>query len=137
MARQTDQYLRETLTYLGTAMATSQHAWSPNTDVFETCSSLIVRMELAGIRHEDLEITLTDRLLVVRGHRREPCRQGRCTFRQMEIDYGEFQRRIVIPSSVDASRVRAQLDHGFLHIELPKAERSDPRAITVIIEQLG
>jgi len=94
-------------------------------------------MEIAGIEKEDLEITLNDRLLLVRGHRKDPCRQKRCSFRQMEIDYGPFERRIVIPRSVDGSRVRAQFQNGFLHIELPKSQTSEHTTFTVIIEQAG
>jgi HSP20 family protein len=111
-------------------------AWTPNTDVYETADALVVRMEIAGISKEDLEITLNDRLLVVRGQRPDPCRPGRCSFRQMEIDYGYFERRILIPRSVDASRVRAQFHNGFLQIELPKSQSSEQHTVTVIIEQI-
>ena len=96
-------------------------------------------MELAGIEREDLEITLDDRLLLVRGYRRDPCRQKhqRCSFRQMEIDYGFFERRIVIPRTIDGNRVRATFHNGFLHVELPKTEHSDHTTVTVIIQQLA
>jgi HSP20 family protein len=96
-------------------------------------------MEIAGIDKNDLEITVNDRLVLVRGYRKDPCRQRqhRCSFRQMEIDYGYFERRIVIPRSVDGSRVRAQFNNGFLHIELPKAQQSEHTTVAVIIEQGG
>jgi HSP20 family molecular chaperone IbpA len=55
----------------------------------------------------------------------------------MEIDYGYFERRIVIPRSVDGSRVRAQFDNGFLHIELPTSQKSEHATVTVIIERAG
>src|SRR5690349_8207864 len=103
MARQTDQFVHATLSYLGMPSISQPTAWTPNTDVYENDESLIVRIELAGINKEDLDITLNDRLLLVRGHRPDPCRRGRCSFRQMEIDYGYFERRILIPRSVDAS----------------------------------
>ena len=137
MAKHADQFVHANLTYLGMPSAASHSAWTPNTDVYETADSLVVRMEIAGIKKDELEITLNDRLLMVRGHRHDPCRQGRCSFRQMEIDYGYFERRIVIPRSVDASRVRAQFQNGFLHVELPKAQTSEHRTVTVIIEQIG
>ena len=56
---------------------------------------------------------------------------------KMEIAYGPFERRIVIPRSVDGSRVRAQFQNGFLQIELPKSQKSEHTTFTVIIEQLG
>ena len=135
MAKTYDQHLHEGLAYLGLPSLTSHSAWTPNTDVYETPDALIVKMEIAGIEKNDLEITLNDRLLLVRGHRKDPCRQRRCSFRQMEIDYGYFERRIVIPRMVDGRRVRAQFHNGFLHIELPKSPTSEHTAVTIIIEQ--
>jgi HSP20 family protein len=137
MAKTYDQHLHESLAYLSLPALASHSAWSPNTDVYETPESLVVKMEIAGINKDDLDITLNDRVLLVRGHRKDPCRQKRCSFRQMEIDYGQFERRIVIPRSIDASRVRAQFHNGFLHIELPKSQQSEHATVTVIIEQVG
>ena len=106
MAKAYDQHLHDSLAYLGLPALASHSAWTPNTDVYETPDGLVVKLEIAGIEKDDLEITLNDRLLLVRGHRKDPCREKRCSFRQMEIDYGAFERRIVIPRSVDGSRVR-------------------------------
>jgi HSP20 family protein len=116
---------------------TGHSAWTPNCDVYETADFLCVKMELAGIWRDDLEIILDDRLLLVRGQRKDPCRQKqqRCSFRQMEVDYGFFERRIVIPRMVDGNRVLATFHNGFLHIELPKTEHSDHTIVTVIIQQ--
>ena len=109
--------------------------WIPNADVYETPERLVVKMEVAGIRKEDLEVTLTDRTLVVRGTRPDPCRHGKCSFRQMEIEYGPFERRIIIPRSVDSQLVTASYSNGFLQIELPKSEKTVHSTVTVIIEQ--
>ena len=128
-----DQLLRS-FTYLSSSGSGTHSAWAPNTDVYEKAGSLVVRMELAGIKREDLEIMVTDRLLLVHGQRKDPCRQGRCSFRQVEIDYGYFERRIVFPGAVDARHAKARLQNGFLQIELPKTTQSEPMCVTVIIE---
>ena len=137
MAKTYDRHLQEGLAYLSLPALASHSTWTPNTDVYETPDSLVVKVEIAGIEKDDLEITLNDRLLLVRGHRKDPCRQRHCSFRQMEIDYGYFERRIVIPRLVDGSRVRAQFLNGFLHIELPKSPTSEHATVTIIIEQAG
>ena len=139
MAKSVTEHLTNGIAYLSLASSAAHSAWTPNTDVYETPDSLVVKMEIAGINKDDLEITLNDRLLLVRGHRKDTCRQRqhRCSFRQMEIDYGYFERRIVIPRSVDGSRVRAQFNNGFLHIELPKSQQTEHTTVTVIIEQVG
>jgi HSP20 family protein len=135
MAKQHDQLLYGSLTHAGLTALPSQSTWTPNVDVYECSDMLVVRMELAGVNKEDIEITLHERLLLVRGHRKDPCRTARCKFRQMEIDYGYFERRIVIPRSIDGNRVRAEVQNGFLHIELPKAPSSAHTTATVIIQQ--
>ena len=139
MAKESTDHLPQSFAYLGLSTTAGHSAWTPNTDVYETPDHLVVKMEIAGIDREDLEITVNDRLLLVRGYRKDPCRQKQhhCSFRQMEIDYGYFERRIVIPRSVDGSGVRAQFNNGFLHIELPKAQHSEHTTVTVIIEQGG
>jgi len=137
MGKTYDQHLQESFAYLSLPALASQSGWAPNTDVYETADSLVVKMEIAGISKDDLEITLNDRVLLVRGNRKDPCRQRRCSFRQMEIDYGQFERHIVIPRSVDGSRVRAQFNNGFLQIELPKSQQSERATVTIVIEQTG
>lgn len=139
MAQSFDHYFKESVAYLSLPALASQSAWTPNTDVYETPETLVVKMEIAGIERDDLEITLNDRLLIIRGFRRDPCRQSehRCQFRQMEIDYGHFERRIVIPRSVDGRHTRAQFHNGFLKIELPKSAQTEHATVTVIIEQIG
>jgi HSP20 family protein len=114
-------------------------SWTPNTDIYETADRLVVKMELAGVEHDNLEVMLQDRLLVVAGFREDSCRQAgkRCTFRQMEIDYGHFERRLVLPVPVDHKRVQARMRNGFLRIDLPKTERSIPSpAMVVLIEEI-
>jgi len=134
----TEQLTRSTAV-LSLSTPMGQSSWAPNTDVYETPQHLIIKMELAGIRKDDLEITLHDRLLTVRGYRKDTCphRQSHCSFRQMEIDYGYFERRILVPSPVDAASAQANFHNGFLHIELPKTARPVASAVTVVIEQIS
>ncbi len=112
----------------------SGHQWIPAADVYETPERWVVKLEVAGINREDVEIVLEDRTLVVKGCRPDPCRTGKCRFRQVEIDYGHFERRFVIPRSVDAKRVTASYRNGFLMIELPKSEKEGRGTVTVVIE---
>lgn len=136
MAKLTDQLVAHDSFHL--SLHTVAHgAWTPNTDVYETPDKLVVRMEVAGTDMGGLEIILNERLLIVRGSRPDPCRTGRCQFRQMEIDYGLFERRIVIPRVVDGHRARAVLENGFLQIDLPKVDHADLTTVTIVITESG
>jgi len=94
--------------------------WRPATDVYETATDLVVRVELAGMREEDIEVTLYEDVLVVAG-RREPERAaGALRFHEASIRRGRFQAEIALPVAVDRERVAAQYDCGFLQVKLPK-----------------
>jgi HSP20 family protein len=96
--------------------------WRPPTDVYETPERLVVKMELAGVPEEAVEITLYADHLVVSGTRtdREPAgAQG--AYREAGIHYGPFRAEVRLPTTVDGEHVVATLDNGFLTITLPRA----------------
>jgi len=111
-------------------------AWSPNTDVYENRDEIVVKMELAGVLQESLHIYLQNDRLTVEGVRRDPY-GGESTdgyrFRQMEIEYGPFQRVIPMPASVDGGKARADFLNGVLKVHLPRAQSPMPRKIKVIM----
>jgi HSP20 family protein len=111
--------------------------WSPNTDMYDGPNGLVVKMELAGVACSEIDIQLTDRALVIRGMRRDPY-SGETgagyRFRQMEIEYGAFQRVIAVPYPVDGARARAACAGGFLEIHLPRAQKQAHRRITIVME---
>lgn len=136
MAKQTVHHAHTTLQLVGLSpSASSLVEWVPNTDIYENEVSFVVRMEVAGVNREDIQIFLSDHTLTVSGHRPDPCRTSHCHFRQMEINYGLFEKRLVIPRSVDGGHVKASYRNGFLMIELPKVAKSDPVSLKVVVEQ--
>ena len=93
--------------------------WSPPTDVYETEENFIVRVEIAGMRDEDFEVTFEDRRLVIAGNR--PDFGGRRAYHQMEILSGHFEIDVEISVNVDVVGSTAEYKDGFLTINLPKA----------------
>ncbi len=101
-------------------------AWRPPTDVYETDETVIVRVEIAGMREEDFIIELNGRELTVRGNRQDPA--GRRAFHQMEIRFGEFALALELPNPINTGEVQAVYQNGFLVISLQKAK---PRQIQI------
>lgn len=134
MARRIAHQIQGSLHLVRLSAASLNVEWVPNTDIYENEGSFVVRVELAGVSREDLQISMADRTLVVRGRRPDPCRTGRCHFRQMEIDYGVFERRFVVPRTVDGRHIKAALVNGFLTIELPKLTRTEQPPLKVTIQ---
>ncbi len=101
-------------------------AWRPPTDVFETENAIVVRVEIAGMREEDISVELNGRNLTVRGSRQDV--PERRAFHQMEIIFGEFAIELELPNYIQADQTQATYSDGFLRIHLPKAR---PRQIPV------
>ena len=96
----------------------STYVWTPPTDVYETESSFVVRLEVAGMREEDFSIKIADNFLVISGVRSE-LPEWRA-YRQMEIRFGEFSTAVEIPMGVDTAKADADYQDGFLNVVLPK-----------------
>ncbi len=106
--------------------------WQPAVDVFETERAILVRVELAGVRSSEVKVSVDGEWLRIRGERTPASDAEVERLHQMEIAFGPFERsvRIVIPFERD--RVVANLEEGFLSVELPKSapqrRRIEPKA---------
>ncbi|OQA28698.1 MAG: Spore protein SP21 [Verrucomicrobia bacterium ADurb.Bin345] len=109
-------------------------AWSPNTDVYESHDDVMIKVELAGVAKESIQVNLENQVVVICGMRRDPY-GGESTagyrFRQMEIEYGPFQRTVSLPFPVDGNQVTAHMVNGILKIRLPRAQAAASKKITV------
>ena len=98
--------------------------WVPNTDVYATDGGLVVKVELAGMRSEHLEITVEGNRLTIRGTRPDGCRASKCSFLVMEINYGPFESVLELPPGYDLSQAKAAYLNGFLRIDVPVVQRT-------------
>lgn len=100
----------------------TRHAYrpfNPPTDVIELADKILVLVEIAGIRSEELKITLNNQHLVITGVRERP-QHAASAYHQVEIFFGEFRVDVVLPWPVDSDAVVANYDDGFLKVELPR-----------------
>lgn len=96
--------------------------WVPNTDVYVTDSGLVIKVELAGMRSEHLEITVEGNRLRISGSRPDGCRSSKCSFLVMEINYGPFESVLELPVGYDLGQAKAAYLNGFLRIDVPLAQ---------------
>jgi HSP20 family protein len=96
--------------------------WVPNTDVYATDNGLVIKVELAGMRSDNLEITIEGNRLRVSGNRPDGCRAPKCSFLVMEINYGPFETMLELPQGYDLGQARAAYLNGFLRIDVPVAQ---------------
>lgn len=118
---------------VSTREAASKAHWVPNTDVYATDSGLVVKVELAGMRSENLEITVEDNRLRISGNRPDGCRATKASFLVMEINYGPFETVLELPPGYDLSQARAAYLNGFLRIDVPIAAQPQSKITKVAI----
>ena len=92
--------------------------WDPPTDLYETEDAYIVRMEIAGMREENFEVTVQNETLSITGYRHDFL--AKRAVHQMEIRSGKFAAMITLPGSVNIDHALAEYQDGFLTITLPK-----------------
>jgi len=93
--------------------------WVPNTDVYVADSGVVIKVELAGMQRENLELVIEGNRLKISGQRGDGCRVGQCKFLVMEINYGAFESLIELPPGYDLNLAKAAYQNGFLRIDVP------------------
>lgn len=103
----------------------------PAVDVYEDEQKVALKLEVPGIRPEELDIRVEGRTLTVRGERKLESEEKEENFHRIERRYGSFVRSFTLPSTVDTESVEAQCADGVLTISLTKKPEAKPKQITV------
>lgn len=96
------------------------HLWHPPTDLLESEKRFVVRVEIAGMEHAEMTISLEGSLLAIHGTRRQETEAA--AYFQMEIRFGEFLSLMELPGPVDSEQISVAYGDGFLRVSLPKAD---------------
>ncbi len=115
--RQVDRMLRGVIQH---QHRSRPRTWRPPTDVYETDDAIIVKVEIAGMSPEDIQISFVDHVLTVRGVR--PDMDAKNSYHCLEIPYGEFDSQVLLPGAINEDAIDARYENGFLRIVLPKAK---------------
>jgi HSP20 family protein len=91
-------------------------AWIPTTDIFARGDDLVIRCELAGVRREDIDITLSGDVLTISGERRSELNEEEIHFYTRERSFGHFRRSMNLPEGIDGSDISADFRDGMLQI---------------------
>lgn len=103
----------------------------PLVNISEDPDHIYVRAELPGVSPEDLDITIKDQQLVLRGERKIPTEEKKVNYHRRERESGFFRRVLRLPAQVDPTKVEAVFKDGVLTITLAKPEEVKPRQISV------
>lgn len=107
---------------------------SPNIDIFERGNELVIQVELPGVNKDEVELTITDDRLVIKGEIKRPEGVSEEDYILNERSYGPFSRTVNLPMDVDKSSVKASLKNGLLEIVILRKEEARPKEIKIPLE---
>ena len=104
---------------------------APPVDVYQTDDDIVVKATLPGFTKDDVDITLTDNILTLRGKIEKEEESEEKSYYIREQSYDSFERSLRLPVEVDLKKVEALFEDGILTINLPKAEAVKPKSIMI------
>jgi len=111
---------------------TAPSGWEPPVDVYQVADQeLVLKAELPEMAREDIDITVENSLLTIKGEKRLSRDVKEEHFHHVERRYGAFSRSFSLPPTVDPNRVSAEYKNGVLTVRLPLREEAKPRSINI------
>ena len=100
-------------------------------DVYETEDGLVVKASLAGVKREDVDVSIAGDTLSIKGEFKSEEETKKPSYYRQERCYGSFHRALTLPTEVEADKAEAVFEHGVLTLTMPKAEAVKPKTIQV------
>jgi HSP20 family protein len=106
--------------------------WRPFADIRESAEVVTIKIELAGMKEEEIDVTLYEDALVVSGERHEDAALGnQLYYHEAQIRYGPFRIEVLLLAPVDREGMTARYENGFLWVDLPKLPENNPERISI------
>ena len=104
---------------------------APAIDVYETDKEVVIKAEIPGVKKEDLEVSVKDNVLYIKGEKKEEKEENTEAVHRVERIYGKFERMISLPPNVKTQEAKAEYKDGILEIRFPKKEESQSTKINI------
>ena len=112
--------------------------WAPSVDVLQKDGDLVVRVEMPGVKPEDVHVAVHNRVLTISGERKVDEEEERAGYYVRELRHGSFQRSMILPEGVDEERIHARYQDGILEVALEGAAAArEPRSIQIEVPAGG
>lgn len=113
------------------ALSSREEIWAPAIDVSETEKEYTVKAELPGINKKNIDISLTDGVLTIKGEKKHEKKEEKENYHFLETRYGSFSRSLRLPEDASTEKVDATYTDGILTVSIPKTEVPKPKKIKV------
>jgi HSP20 family protein len=109
--------------------------WAPEIDVFEKDNRIVTKVDLPGMKREDVKVEVTDGYLAISGERKREAEEKKEQFYRCEREYGSFYRAVPLPEGVKLEDVKATFSDGVLEVSVPLPARPEARVRKVEIQE--
>lgn len=116
-----------------TATRRPTREFNPRVNIKENESEVLFTFEVPGIAKDNIKVRIKDNVLTVTGERKVEIDESKERFVRREIVAGAFERSFTLPDTVDVDKVKADYEHGLLHVSLAKVEEAKPKEIEVAV----
>lgn len=103
----------------------------PRVDVIDRDAEIIVKAEVPGVRKEDIEVSVTDNTITIKGSTRREEKEEKGEYYRCEISRGAFARTVALPENVDSGKAKASFKDGVLELVMPKLQKTQRRRIAI------
>ncbi len=100
-------------------------------DVYETDKEVVIQSAIAGVRINQIDVSLENDILVIKGVRENPCKDKVRNYFLKECYWGAFSKDIILPREIDTGRIDAKIKDGILTIRMPKIEKAKNKKISI------
>lgn len=107
---------------------------APSLDMYEEKGDVVVKAELPGMNKEDIEVTLSDSTLTLKGEKKKEEEAKEKDYYRCEREFGSFLRTVELPADVKAEGIKATFKDGVLEIHLPKSEKAKEKEVRVQVQ---
>ncbi len=114
------------------AMASSD--WSPRVDIVEAEQEFLIKADIPGVEKDHVKVSVENGVLTIQGERKTEKEEKDAKFHRVERFTGTFVRRFTVPENVDADAIKAVFKDGMLTLQLPKTQKTLPKAIDIHVE---
>lgn len=108
--------------------------WSPLVDIAEDDKEYLIKVEVPGIKKEEVGVKVENGVLTISGERKTEKEEKSRRYHRVERAYGRFERHFSLPEDADGAKVSAEYKDGLLRVHLPKDEKARPKTIEVKVE---
>ncbi len=108
--------------------------WTPPVDIEETENDVVVRIEIPGMKKDDIKIKTTGDSITISGEKRHESEEKGKHFHRIERAYGRFERTVPLPVEIEPDKARASYENGVLTVTLPKSEKAKAKEIEIEVK---